>query len=144
MKKEISAGGIVFRIINSNIEWLICQHSQHKGWVFPKGLVGDTDKEESLEVAALREVFEEGGVVAKIIAQLSTPIHYIYDWQGKPVGKTVHYFLMKYISGDPADHDHEMDEAKFVSEQEVRDTLTYQTDKDAYAEALKLMVVDKR
>ena len=65
--KEISAGGIVYKKI-SNYQWLICQHSQHKGWVFPKGLVGDKDRNESMDQAALREVEEEGGVRAKIIS----------------------------------------------------------------------------
>ena len=60
---QTSAGGIVFK----GSLWLICQHSQHKGWVFPKGLVGDNNKNESMEKAALREVGEEGGIKAKII-----------------------------------------------------------------------------
>lgn len=148
MKREISAGGIVFKKIdpptgglNSKIEnlaWLICQHSLHKGWVFPKGLVGDTNVGEKLEDAALREVEEEGGVKAKIITKLVQPIEYIYEFNGEKIHKTVHYFLMEYISGDPANHDHEMDEAKFVREDEVKKTLTYENDKKAFDEALQL------
>ena len=73
MVKEFSAGGIVFKKRKAksvkrkieNILWLVCQHSQHKGWGFPKGLIGDTDQNEKKEVAALREVKEEGGVEVK-------------------------------------------------------------------------------
>ena len=58
-KFEVSAGGIVFKRQTLDVKqtlWLICQHSQHKGWVFPKGLVGDGDSTESMETAAVREV----------------------------------------------------------------------------------------
>jgi len=139
MKQEVSAGGIVYRVIkNDAVEWLICQHSQHKGWVFPKGLVGDTNKDEPVEEAALREVREEGGVKAQIVVPLTNLITYTYQWQGMLTHKTVHYFLMEYISGDPDDHDNEMDEAKFVSEVDVKKTLTYETDAVAFADALKI------
>lgn len=144
MKHEISAGGIVYRKVQSlkskvhKVVWLICQHSQHKGWVFPKGLVGDTNENEPLEDAALREVEEEGGIKAKIIAPLPKPIEYFYKLKGETIKKTVHYFLMEYITGDPKDHDHEMMDAKFVTADEVKSTLTYKTDKQAFEEALRL------
>ena len=107
---QTSAGGIVFK----NNLWLICQHSEHKGWVFPKGLVGDNDKNESMEKAALREVEEEGGIKAKIINDQPIKTQYSYTWNGDLIKKTVYYFLMEYVSGDPKDHDCEMSEAKFV------------------------------
>ena len=141
---QISAGGIVFKKIyhlGSNIydlNWLICQHSQHKGWVFPKGFVGDVDKNESNEIAALREVEEEGGVKAKIINQKPIISHYRYEYEETLYKKTVYYFLMEYISGDPKNHDWEMSEAKFVTEDGVKKTLTYPSDKEAFEEILKI------
>ncbi|HLC94771.1 MAG TPA: NUDIX domain-containing protein [Patescibacteria group bacterium] len=144
MKHEISAGGIVFKKAKgkkpkaeSNL-WLICQHSQHKGWVFPKGLVGDDEKDELLEEAALRETKEEGGVEARIVKKLPGVVEYFYVFQGKRIKKTVHYFLMEYVRGDPKDHDWEMSEAKFVSEKKVGRTLTYSTDRETFAEAIAL------
>src|SRR3989338_5465632 len=152
MKHEISAGGIVFKKlkiqprfnrgqisnVKTDIVWLICQHSQHKGWVVPKGLVGDNEKDEALEIAALREVDEEGGIKARLINPLTKPVSYYYTFQGQKIKKTVYYFLMEYISGDPKNHDFEMLDAKFVSEDDVRKTLTYLVDKEAFEEALKL------
>ena len=132
---QTSAGGIVFK----NNLWLICQHSEHKGWVFPKGLVGDNDKNESMEKAALREVEEEGGIKAKIINDQPIKTQYSYTWNGDLIKKTVYYFLMEYVSGDPKDHDWEMSEAKFVNEDEVKKTLTYQSDKEAFEEILKII-----
>lgn len=129
---QVSAGGIVYKKINGETLWLITQHSQHKGWVFPKGLVGDNDKNESKEVAALREVEEEGGIKAKIISDNPIVTGYQYQWQGDLIKKTVCYFLMEYLSGDPKDHDWEMMDARFTTFDDVKKTLTYDSDKLAF------------
>ncbi len=142
---QISAGGIVFKkvyhlsYIIYHLVWLICQHSQHKGWVFPKGFVGDKNKNESNETAALREVEEEGGIKAKIINDQPIKAQYSYQWNNVLVKKTVFYFLMEYVSGDPKNHDWEMSEAKFVTADEVKKTLTYLSDKEAFEEILKII-----
>ncbi len=136
-KEENSAGGIVYKIDEGNKLWLITQHSQHKGWGFPKGLIGDTDATESMESAAVREVREEGGIVAKVVDHRPTTGHYNYQFGDTLVDKTVHYYLMEYVSGDPNDHDWEVSEAKFVDADEVRKTLTYKTEQDAFEELLK-------
>ena len=133
---QTSAGGIVYKTVDNKKLWLITQHSQHKGWVFPKGLVGDTDSNESMETAALREVEEEGGIKAKIISDKSIKTNYEYRWQGDLIKKTVYYFLMEYISGDPKNHDWEMMDAKFVSGDEVKKTLTYKSDQEAFEQLL--------
>lgn len=153
VKNEITAGGIVYKKIKSQtsnikIMWLVCRHSQHKGWVFPKGLIGDRKTNEQKETAALREVEEEGGVKAKISHPAPIIAKYTYRWRGSPhakdddeeflVYKTVYYFLMEYVSGDPKNHDWEMMDAKFVPEEEVKKLLTYPSDKKAFEEALKL------
>ena len=130
---QTSAGGIVFK---DNL-WLICQHSQHKGWVFPKGFVGDKNKNESNETAALREVEEEGGVKAKIINPESFITKYEYQFEGTLYKKTVYYFLMEYVSGDPKNHDWEMSDAKFVTEEEVKKILSYPSDIQAFLKVLQ-------
>ncbi len=140
---QISAGGIVFKLIphpyslSPNRLWLICQHSQHKGWVFPKGFVGDVNKNESNETAALREVEEEGGVKAKIITNKPIITNYQFVWEGNLIKKTVYYYLMEYLSGDPKDHDFEMSEAKFVTGDEIKKTLTYLSDIQAFEKILQ-------
>ena len=141
---QTSAGGIVFKklvtshqSLATNRLWLICQHSQHKGWVFPKGFVGDVDKNETNETAALREVEEEGGIKAKIINDQPIKTQYSYTWERNFIKKIVYYFLMEYVSGNPNDHDFEMSEAKFVTEDEVKKNLTYPSDKEAFAKILQ-------
>lgn len=137
-KHEISTGGIVFKKLKSSIVWLICQHAEHKGWVFPKGLIGDVYSRESMETAALRETKEEGGVEARIVAPLKNPIEYFYTFKRQKIRKTVYYYLMEYMSGDPKSHDWEMMDARFMTENEVKKILTYSSDKKAFDQALSL------
>ena len=143
-KTEISAGGIVFKkLITKNnelrTEWLITQHSQNKSWGFPKGLIGDINSEEKMEEAALREVEEEGGVKAMIVRERPIQVKYKYKFKDTLVNKTVYYFLMEYISGDPKNHDWEMMDAKFAPEKEVKKTLTHKSEQEAFEKALKLL-----
>ncbi len=131
-KNETSAGGIVYKKNGNSFLWLITQHSQHKGWVFPKGLIGDTNENEKMEEAALREVEEEGGVKARIINPIPIKSVYTYIWNDIQVEKTVFYYLMEYVSGDPKNHDWEMMDAKFTTEEEVLKMLTYPSDTKAF------------
>lgn len=137
-KKETSAGGIVYKKVGDSVFWLVTQHSLHKGWGFPKGIVGDSVENEPNEQAALREVEEEGGIKAKIVNDEAVEVKYKYKFKEFLVDKNVFYFLMEYISGDPANHDWEVSEAKFIAENEVREILTYDADKEAFEKILKL------
>ncbi|NMB84396.1 NUDIX domain-containing protein [Candidatus Roizmanbacteria bacterium] len=138
VKNETSAGGIVYKK-DKKILWLISQHSAHKGWVFPKGLIGDKIGNESMEQAALREVREETGVTAKIVNNQPIKTQYRYRFQDYLVDKTVYYFLMEYVSGNIKNHDWEMSDVKFVSQDEVKKTLTYKSDQEAFKKILSLI-----
>jgi len=130
---QVSAGGIVHK----NNLWLVGQHSQHKGWVFLKGLIGDKDSKESMETAAIREVKEEGGITAKIIDNKPIETDYQYEFNDTIIKKKVYYYLMKYVSGETKNHDWEMDQVKFINEKEVKKILTYESEKTAFTEILK-------
>ena len=80
---------------------------------------------------------EEGGIKAKIVNKKPIKTEYEYQWLGTLIKKTVYYFLMEYVSGDPKNHDWEMSEAKFVTEEEVKKILTYPSDKEAFAKILQ-------
>ncbi|MFQ6120629.1 MAG: NUDIX domain-containing protein, partial [Methanosarcinales archaeon] len=104
MRREFSAGGIVYKKRKGQrakdkdeVLWLVAQHSHHKGWVFPKGLIGDHKSGETSEETAIREVKEETGVKAKIIKKLKNPAQYFYTFQGEKILKTVYYYLMEYV-----------------------------------------------
>lgn len=121
---------------------LLCQHSQHHGWVFPKGLIGDTNKEEKKEETAVREVKEECGVDARISRQL-TPVTYWYQWEGEKRKKTVYYFLMDFIGGDISKHDDEMENVEWLPVADVEKRLTYPSDKKVWQEAKQLIASGK-
>lgn len=135
VKFQTSAGGIVYKKEGDQLLWLIIQHSEHKGWSFPKGLVGDQENE-SKETAALREVEEEGGVKIKIVDPDPVISYYSFVRDGIRIKKTVYYFLMEYLSGDPKDHDWEVSEAKFLDADEVRKTLSFKRDKEVFEKIL--------
>jgi 8-oxo-dGTP pyrophosphatase MutT (NUDIX family) len=135
MKFEFSAGGIVYKKEGSRLYILVSQHSQHLGWVFPKGLIGDHVKGEKKEDTALREVEEETGAKGEIVKQM-TPVTYWYVWEEEKRKKTVYYFIMRFVGGDITKHDHEMSAVEWLPENEVLKRLSYKSDKDAYIEAL--------
>jgi 8-oxo-dGTP pyrophosphatase MutT (NUDIX family) len=88
----------------------------HEGrWQLPKGWV---EQDESRERTAIREVREEAGVEAEVVGALDTNEYWYrsnYD-PGEPVRvhKFVHFFLLRYVGGSTDDHDHEVQEARFV------------------------------
>jgi 8-oxo-dGTP pyrophosphatase MutT (NUDIX family) len=134
MKFEFSAGGVVVRKEGEKTWILLCQHSQHHGWVFPKGLIGDTDKKETKETTAVREVKEECGVDGEIVQPL-TPVTYWYVWEKEKRKKTVYYFLMNFVGGDITKHDDEMEKVEWLLSEDVEARLTYPSDKKIWEEA---------
>ena len=135
---QFSAGGIVVKKENGRTLILVSQHSQHHGWVFPKGLIGDHVKSEQKEDTAVREVEEETGAKGKIIKSL-TPVEYWYVFENEKIKKTVYYFLMEYIDGDITKHDFEMENVEWLPEDKVENRLTYLSDKKVWQEAKKLI-----
>ena len=131
MKREFSAGGIVF---NDKNQVLLTKHSQNHHWSFPKGLI---DPGQTPEQAALREVKEEGGVEAEILDKVGYS-KYVYTYKDEKIFKVVTYFLMKYLSGDPTDHDWEMEEAGWYEQDAALKQLTFSQDKTLLKKALDL------
>lgn len=89
-RRETSAGGVVFRLVNGEPRFLlICD--AHGNWGFPKGHV---EKGEVPEVAAVREVMEETGLPALTLIESIAPIDWVFRWQGALIRKRCHFFLM--------------------------------------------------
>ena len=127
--EQVSAGGVAFRKIDSDYEIAITSVNPSKRWQLPKGLV---DAGESAEIAALREVREEAGIEAALIEPIET-IEYWYfgNRNGERVRfhKFVHFFLMRYVAGDVANHDHEVAEARWVKIDEAIKMLDFKGEK---------------
>ncbi|HKH45613.1 MAG TPA: NUDIX hydrolase [Thermoanaerobaculia bacterium] len=97
MEHQHSAGGLIVR--SSQI--LLISTQEGKRWQLPKGHI---EAGETPEEAALREVREETGVTGRIVAPLPG-IEYWFFNRGARIHKQVDYFLLEYVSGDPADFD---------------------------------------
>ena len=83
------AGGVVKRTSNDELEYLIVAASDNPNiWVLPKGHI---EKGETPEAAAVREVMEEAGVRASIVARVGESE---FDVGGKTV--RVIFYLMQY------------------------------------------------
>lgn len=96
---------------------------------------GHPEAGESIAQAAAREVREEAGVSGELIEQLGE-IAYTYDREGRSVDKRVVFFLFEYRDGDPADHDHEIEEARWMPLRDAARELTYPAERDVVARAL--------
>jgi len=136
---QISAGGVAFRWRDSEPELVIVCMKPKLRWQLPKGIV---DPGESPEVTAVREVKEEGGVETERLSLIET-IEYWYrsTKNGKPVRfhKFVHFYLLEYRSGDVANHDHEVEEARWVSFDEALEMLEFKSEREVVEKALDMI-----
>ncbi len=95
------AGGIVCRREDGERCYLLVRSSTDAShWVLPKGHI---DAGESPEEAALREVREEAGVAAEIVARAGIDA---YRRDGEEIRAV--YFAMRFDSTWPADEDREV------------------------------------
>lgn len=136
---QISAGGVAFRWTDSEPEMVIVCVKPKLRWQLPKGIV---DPGESPEVTAVREVKEEGGVETERLGLIET-IEYWYRSvkNGKPIRfhKFVHFYLLEYRGGDVSNHDHEVEEARWVSFEEAVEMLEFKSEREV-AEKAQAMV----
>ena len=98
----------------------------------PKGHV---DPGETAEQAAAREVREEAGVDTTLVGRLGE-VRYWYQRDGQKIAKLVTFFLFEYAGGDVADHDAEVEEARWVPLEEAVATLTYRGDREMVERAV--------
>jgi len=138
MRREFSAGGVVVRRLRGR--WMLAAirpGGRRAGtWALPKGLVGPG---ESPQTTALREVAEETGVEARLLEKLGD-IRYVYSWEGERVFKVVSFFLFRYTRGRlgdiPAEHAHEVAEARWLPLDEAPALLSYKGEREMATKAL--------
>jgi 8-oxo-dGTP pyrophosphatase MutT (NUDIX family) len=103
---------------------------------------GHLDGDETPEEAARREVAEETGVNAELIDELGD-VTYHYDRKGRRVAKLVRFYLFEYRSGDVADHDQEIEEARWVPIRDAVDELSYDGEREVVRRALSRRAQDR-
>ncbi|TAM56483.1 NUDIX hydrolase [bacterium] len=125
IKFETSAGGLVVRRQGQAYSCLLIGRGMPRVWSLPKGHV---EARETLEQAAIREVREETGCWAEIIVKLSEISYYFFQNRSKHK-KAVTFYLMRYLSGNTANHDHEVDEAAWFPLPAAKRALKYVNEK---------------
>ncbi len=111
LKRQTSSGGVIYRRNGEDYEIALVSVREGRFWCLPKGLI---DKGETPEMTALREVREESGLAGKIIEKLGEITYWYYiKGENTKCRKTVHFYLMEYLSGNTSQHDLEVDEAEW-------------------------------
>ena len=118
IEREASYGGVVVR---DGAVLVITPAGRPEVCTLPKG---GAHAGESEEATATREVREETGVEARVVERLGN-VEYWYRRGGLRVFKTVGFYLCDYVSGDTADHDHEVDEARWMPLERARTELSF-------------------
>ena len=103
---------------------------------------GHPDPGEAPEAAAQREVREETGLTTELIRELGE-ITYSYQAQQGTVAKRVRFYLFEYRSGDLADHDHEIEDARWMALSQAARELTYEGEREIVARALSQLSSDR-
>jgi len=91
-KTAVSAGAIILREIDGELKVALAQHQRTtKNWVIPKGHV---ELGETIEQAALREIYEEAGLNnVQLIKLLGSILRESIKSNGDVTQKTIHYYL---------------------------------------------------
>jgi 8-oxo-dGTP pyrophosphatase MutT (NUDIX family) len=123
---EFSAGGVVIRRFRGRPFAAVVRIKRRGVFALPKG---HPDGDETPEQAATREVREETGVNADIVEKLGD-VRYWYTREGRRRPKIVSFYLFRYRSGSLADHDNEVEYARWVPLEELPEVLAYQGEQD--------------
>lgn len=137
---EFSAGGVVVR---GEDVVVIVPTRRGPGGVKVLGLPkGHPERGESAAQAAVREVREEAGVSGELLESLGL-IDYTYERRGRRIVKQVEFFLIEYREGDPADHDHEVEQARWMPLTEAATALTYPGEREVVSRVLSSRVSER-
>jgi 8-oxo-dGTP pyrophosphatase MutT (NUDIX family) len=131
--REFSAGGVVVR--DEQVVTIVPTRRAADGsrvLALPKGHV---DPGETPIEAATREVREETGIVGELVRELGES-RYWYRRDGRTIGKTVKFFLFRYVEGDTADHDDEVEEVRWLALGEAEQQLTHEAEREMVTLAL--------
>ena len=138
---EVSAGGVVVRQGREGLEVALAEqddrNTRERTVRLPKGHV---DPGETPGEAALREVEEEVGLTARIVAPLGEVTYsYFEESREVTVSKEVHFFLMSWQSGHGHAADGEMARVFWAPLAAAPDQLSFETERDVVGRARTLL-----
>jgi len=139
IRNQVSSGGVIFRKERGNdVEIALVAVKEGKVWSLPKGIV---EKGEETSETAVREVREETGLSGRVVEKIGqiTYWYYIREDNAK-CRKTVHFYLLEYISGSTADHNWEVERAEWFPFPEALKKLSYRGDKEIVEKARDMLL----
>ena len=134
--QTVSAGGVVYRRLDSGFQIALVGQTDRGVWGLPKG---GPLKGETVEETALREVQEETGLIARLARPLNS-IDYWFFSRGTRFHKTVHYFLMEAVGGDIAYHDREYDQVQWFDPEQAIARATYDNERELIRRAVAILL----
>jgi 8-oxo-dGTP pyrophosphatase MutT (NUDIX family) len=167
--REFSAGGVVYRKVKGKgqeikVLWLVAKNAPsdlypNEIWRLQKGWIDDRDDgkhpgpissgevkatESDLQTGAIREVREEGGVIAKIIKKIGTtkyflPIRHTLNSTRGRVMKFVTFYLMEYTSDASEGFCFETSEILWLPITEAIQKVTHTNEKEILKKASELL-----
>ena len=132
---ETSFGGVAVR---GRDVLVITPAGRRRITALPKGgpHLGETG-----EQAAGREIREETGITVDVGERLGE-VSYVYRRDGRRIRKTVHFYLCSFVSGSTDDHDHEVDDARWIPLEEARTRLSYPGERAMIERALSILAAN--
>jgi 8-oxo-dGTP pyrophosphatase MutT (NUDIX family) len=139
-KTATSAGAVILREVKGQIKIALAHHARPaNSWALPKGHVEDG---ESLQEAALREVYEETGLSnVQMLRYLGSMLRASAKSNGDVIQKTIHFYLA-YSSSQPkapTPTDQKFVEAGWFSPKEAIRLLPSESDQNFLREHLELL-----
>lgn len=141
MKQDFAYGGIIFKKVNNFTQVLLVKKPQFISWDLPKG---HKEEDESDDIAALREIYEETGYKNIELIREKVIISYEVEKKNELIIKTVTFFIGEHFRDEEStpnpdnDSDEENMEIKWIDVDKAVNFVTFKPFQDALKQAIKI------